>query len=387
MSFEENLNQLKITAEKILNGKKKPEESLPVYSGDFNNLLEVLKDIEVDLPTIELTQEITEGDTENAPSSDAVFKALEEVKNDIFTSDDITNDIWDFAGPSRQIITADSDKTITIENPTDSVKVLQIINTGVQRTITITNKSYIIEASTSKITLITGTYVNGELYLSDSEVFNKVSPIDVEFPTENRIGLWTMSSLVTSGSNVVSWEDADGGGNPKKWIRASSPGPVYSSGDGVSFTNNINMHRDPEGLTLGLQFTMYALIKKTGDGSLMALYTNPYFLYMTNSTVGFNSGLGTSQLNISGIENMSDYKVLALKYESGNSAAKLFVDGIMVGSFTPTLTETEETKLYFMYASGDPFAGFLKGFTFFSEAHSDLDIAINSPLFKTLAES
>lgn len=42
MTFKQILDSLKITAEKILKGIK-PEDALPVYSRDFNALIEALK--------------------------------------------------------------------------------------------------------------------------------------------------------------------------------------------------------------------------------------------------------------------------------------------------------------------------------------------------------
>lgn len=404
MAFQDKLEQLKITAKKILEGRKTPEESLPVVSKDFNDLLEVLKDIETDGSVINLVQEVVQGDEENAPSGGAVFQAIEDSKDelgvlidekqDIPTTSDVTGNIWDFSGSARQRLVANEDKVISVENLTDSVKVLEIIHTSVQRTITIHNKVFIIAASTTKVSVITGTVFNNNLFISSSpEVFDYVDlSTTAEFPTTNRLGLWKMSSLNVSGSNVVSWDDSDGGGLVKRWIRASSPGPVYSPTEGVSFSNNINMYResdppDPDGITLGFAFTMYALIKKTGDGSLIGLYAGQYLLYLTNSSINFKPQDTVLQQNPIGIPNMSDYQVLALSYEGGTSAAKVYVDGEMIGFFTPQITPTEETRLYYLYGNGDTFNGYLKGFSFFSEAHSDLDIATNSPLFKTLAES
>lgn len=396
MTFQEKLDQLKITIDRVLKGKD-PDDRLPVYSKDYNDLLDLLKNIEIDTPVVNLAQQVINGDTTNATSGNAVYTALLELRNtienelstkqDIPQSSDVVNNEWDFSGDARQTIVADADKVVTITNLTDSVKILQVIHTAVQHTITIGSKVYTIAASSSKLTTITATVVNSNLYLSDAEVLNLLNTSQAAFPSQNRIGLWKMSSINASTGNVVSWNDADGGGTIKQFTRSASPGPIYSSTDGVSFTNGTNLYRDPEGLTLGNAFTMYSLVKKTGDGSIMGLFSGQYLLYMTNTSLGFHPQDFVMQQNFTGIPNMTDFKVVALVYEGGTTAARVFVDGVMVGSFSPQLTPNQPTKLYGVYGNGDPLVGYMKGFTFFSEAHSDLDIAINSPLFKALVES
>lgn len=388
MTLQEQLEELKITAEKFFK-RINPSDGFPVYSADFNHLIDTLKniqDIEVIDPDI-VVQNIEENDLTHSPSGDAVFTALEN-KQDILTTSSIEDSTWDLSGAAKQSIILDTNKELTLINFTDSTKMLIIIHGSSTHTLTIGDKIFSIVGSTSKISIIIATVVGGDLFISDSVVYDKFQESSAEFPLTNRIGLWKMDGIVNSGGFATSWVDDDGNAS-NTFVKFGADGPIYDAINGITFTNNQNMNCNA-GILLGTAFTAYALIKKTGAtaGLFSNFDTNTYFLYSDNSSILFNSyNYATSVINNTPLGIMSDYKVLAISFAGGGSSPIIYLDGLIIGSFSVS-SETDPSKLYRLSANGsDIFNGYIKGFSFFNTVHSSLEIATNSPLFKILVES
>jgi hypothetical protein len=312
------------------------------------------------------------------------------------SSETITNNEWNFSGAARQYIYADVDKSLTITNATDSIKSLHIIHTVATVTVTVNGVEFPISGATDKVSVVIGSVINNEIYLLPTpQLYQKVTSGSTTgssgtFPTQNRFGLWTMSTITASNGRVDQWDDADGGGSTKRFAKLGASGSTFSAISGVTFTNGKNIYVDPNGINIGKVYTMYALVQKTGDGGLFMNILNPYFIYFATGNTYFRSNAGTPQNNTTPVPNMSGYSVVAVTFSGGTNAAMMYVDGNIVGSFTSSINETNDTKLYGLSSQlpSDTFNGWVKGFAFFTGVtHSPVQVATNSPLFKILAES
>jgi hypothetical protein len=209
-------------------------------------------------------------------------------------------------------------------------------------------------------------------------------------PTANRVGLYTNASMIRSGGAVTQWDDADGNSDSFTVVDGGStyPAPIDATTDGLQITSNQNLFADPGGITLNAPFTIYALIKKTNTGALLTAFEGgSYAIYLDASVVLWRPNFAGYQQNNTGIANMADFKVVAFKWTGGTDPAKIFLDGALVGSFNSVDVGHNEFKIYGMAGTGsDAFRGYIKGLAFYSVAHSDADIATNSPLFKSAVD-
>jgi uncharacterized repeat protein (TIGR02059 family) len=241
---------------------------------------------------------------------------------------------------------------------------------------------------TNKIKDVAG---NNAASFSNIAVTNNVAAVGATFSSTNRVAFYKNSGMVRSGGSVTTWPNADGD-TTKDFVSALASStvlePIDATTDGLQITSTQNLKQATEMVVPG-PVTYYALIKKTGDGAILAgPNSNGYGLYMLAASLWFSPGTVAEgyQQNGSGIANMTDFKVVTLVWTPG-SAVKVYLDGAVVGTFTGTISGTN-LRIDWLGGTGtDPYRGYMKGVAIFSVAHDAATVAAQYSLFKTAAEA
>jgi hypothetical protein len=210
------------------------------------------------------------------------------------------------------------------------------------------------------------------------------------FTSVNRWAFYKNSSMVRSAGTVTQWTNADGDTTRDFVQLVGNPYPIDATTDGMQLTaaSTENLKYATQQTITG-SVTMYALIKRTGTGALLGgLNSNGYGIYTDATTMFFSAGANAEgfQQNATGIANMSAFHVLTLVWTPG-SQAKVYLDGVVVGTFTGTITSTGMTIKYVGGFNSDKFIGYINGMALFNAAHDASTVATQYSLFQTAATS
>jgi hypothetical protein len=296
-------------------------------------------------------------------------------------------------------VPATSAYTVTVNGTTRTISAVAITGANVKVTFggaavvstdTIT-LDYVVPG-TSPIQDVAG---NDAAALTGVSAGNNVGSGGGTFTTTNRLAFYKNSSMTRAGGAVTKWTNVDGD-TTKDWNHyTGGTDPVDATTGGMQFTGDGASLKFDSRVELNTPLTVYVLIKKTGDGALLANTTNGngYGIAMFSSsgvfiapdpdTPTYYSTTGT------GVADMSAFKVLCFTWAGPGSPFKMYIDGVLTGTFTENNT-TSYTKFGIDYLGG--FAGnetkaYLNGMAFFNVEHDASTVATQSPLFKTAAEA
>jgi hypothetical protein len=232
-----------------------------------------------------------------------------------------------------------------------------------------------------------------EAYASGSRI-NVPLVASATFTTTNRLAFYTNASMTRSGGAVTKWTNADGN-TAYDWLHYSGGiDPTDATTGGMQFTGDGSALKTAARVEINTPITIYILYKKTGDGALLSnsSNTNGYGIALTSASGVFiapNPSDGTYyHQNTSNVANMSVYKVLCFTWAGPGNPFKMYIDGVLTGTFTENNT-TSYTKFGIDYLggyAGNETRGYLNGMAFFGVEHDASTVATQSPLFKTAAE-
>jgi hypothetical protein len=215
------------------------------------------------------------------------------------------------------------------------------------------------------------------------------------FTSTNRVAFYTNASMTRSGGAVTKWANADGNTAYDFNHYTFGVDPVDATTNGMQFTGAAeNLQLTSGRLQLQSPLTIFLLVKKTGDGALLAntSNTNGYGIAMFSSggvfiapdpsTPTYYNSTGT------GVANMSVFKVMCFTWAGPGNPFKMYIDGVLTGTFIENNT-TSYTKFGIDYLAGFGSNNanlYLDGAAFFTEEFDATKVSTQSPLFKTAAE-
>jgi hypothetical protein len=223
--------------------------------------------------------------------------------------------------------------------------------------------------------------------ITDSAITNNL--VGGTFTNTSRWAFYKNSSMVRSGGTVTQWTNVDGDTTRDFVQLVGNPYPVDATTDGMQMTAATENLKYASPQTITGAVTMYALIKRTGTGALLGgQNTNGYGIYTDATTMFFSPGTNAEgfQQNSTGIANMTAFHVLTLVWTPG-SVAKVYLDGVQVGTFTGTISAAGWKIYYVGGFNSDKFLGYINGLALFNTAHDAATVSAQYSLFQTAAQS